>query len=361
MEQYRVQVDTDCEGPICLNDNAYELCAKFLPHGKRFFKQLSPYDDILYLNKKKYPFIQGDYATGDTLRLILPFLRNYDVNNKIISLFVDLKKIKWMHGAKSVHKYLHERELPVYEISTSYEPFALAVAKVIQVEPDKVFSTRVNLDKYFFTKEERKKLNNFLFEIVNMPTIHVNGNGGKEPKLERAIDRLNEIFWGEMPKMDCWELISKTKVMNGMRKVDAISQSLSETHYDFEDVVYIGDSITDKEALEFTKRKGGLAIAFNGNSHAIQEAEVACIGNNSIVIGAVIDAYARGRRDAVHQLIDNWDSKDYLKQTLPDEIFAMIVNKDVIVNFITDSNRCDLIDKSTMMRRRIRKEAGRLS
>ena len=44
----QIQLYTDCEGPLALNDNAFELCREFLqPHGDPFFTQVSRYDDYL--------------------------------------------------------------------------------------------------------------------------------------------------------------------------------------------------------------------------------------------------------------------------------------------------------------------------
>lgn len=68
---------SDCEGPISKNDNAYELTAHFVPKGKKLFSIISKYDDILVDVVKK----EG-YNAGDTLKLILPFLKAYDVSDE---------------------------------------------------------------------------------------------------------------------------------------------------------------------------------------------------------------------------------------------------------------------------------------
>ena len=66
-----LQLDTDCEGPLALNDNAFELCREFIkPDGARFFQQVSRYEDYLADVLKK-----PGYQAGDTLKLILPFLK----------------------------------------------------------------------------------------------------------------------------------------------------------------------------------------------------------------------------------------------------------------------------------------------
>ncbi|MCK5563078.1 hypothetical protein KAI30_02805, partial [Candidatus Bathyarchaeota archaeon] len=73
---------SDCEGPISKNDNAYELSEHFIPKGASFFALVSRYDDV-QADVVKRP----EYKAGDTLRLILPFLKAYGVTNEKIKKF----------------------------------------------------------------------------------------------------------------------------------------------------------------------------------------------------------------------------------------------------------------------------------
>ena len=66
---------TDCEGPISKNDNAFEFASSFVPDGGIFFALVSKYDDVLADAIKK-----PNYKAGDTLRLILPFLKAYGLS-----------------------------------------------------------------------------------------------------------------------------------------------------------------------------------------------------------------------------------------------------------------------------------------
>ena len=59
---------TDCEGPLTLNDNAFELSKYFIDDGANLFRTLSLYDDFLVDIVKK-----ENYKAGNTLKLILPF------------------------------------------------------------------------------------------------------------------------------------------------------------------------------------------------------------------------------------------------------------------------------------------------
>ena len=61
---------TDCEGPLTLNDNAFELCAHFIDDGDELFKILSLYDDYLVDEVKK---------DIHTLEDLLNFLYDNDV------------------------------------------------------------------------------------------------------------------------------------------------------------------------------------------------------------------------------------------------------------------------------------------
>ena len=65
---YKKSFITDCEGPLTLNDNAFELANHFIDNGGELFKILSLYDDYLVDEVKK-----PNYKAGNTLLLILPF------------------------------------------------------------------------------------------------------------------------------------------------------------------------------------------------------------------------------------------------------------------------------------------------
>ena len=67
---------SDCEGPISKNDNAYELTARFVPDGDKLFAVISKYDDVLADVLKK-----PSYNAGDTLKLILPFLKDLEYDD----------------------------------------------------------------------------------------------------------------------------------------------------------------------------------------------------------------------------------------------------------------------------------------
>ena len=118
----QIQLNTDCEGPLALNDNAFELCREFIkPHGDRFFTQVSRYGDYLADIAK-----QPEYQAGDTLKLILPFLKAHGVSNAMIRDFSS-QSLRLVPGAEEAYRFLHGFKFPIFEISTSYRQFAEAV------------------------------------------------------------------------------------------------------------------------------------------------------------------------------------------------------------------------------------------
>ena len=94
---------TDCEGPTSKNDNAMELAAHFIPQGEGFFALLSKYDDYLaYVEKRP------GYKAGDTLRLILPFLKAFGATDKKIEEY-SRANILLMPGAEETLHFVRKR------------------------------------------------------------------------------------------------------------------------------------------------------------------------------------------------------------------------------------------------------------
>jgi len=93
---------SDCEGPISINDNAFELAGHYIEDGEKFFTIISKYDDILVDEVKR----EG-YNAGGTLKLIIPFLKAYGATNKDIVEF-SKENVLLVPGAKDTLGYVKE-------------------------------------------------------------------------------------------------------------------------------------------------------------------------------------------------------------------------------------------------------------
>lgn len=141
---------TDCEGPISKNDNAFELASWLIPEGDRFFTLVSRYDDVLSDIIKK-----PDYKPGDTLKLILPFLKAYGATNAKMSTY-SKANVLLVPGADETLRFI-EDIMPAYIVSTSYEQYILALCEEIRFPKENTYCTRIDIDHYDLSVDEIEK------------------------------------------------------------------------------------------------------------------------------------------------------------------------------------------------------------
>ncbi|MBU4231343.1 MAG: hypothetical protein L6277_16920 [Desulfobacterales bacterium] len=273
-----LQLDIDCEGPLALNDNAFELCREFIqPQGDRFFRQVSRYDDYLVEVAKR-----PGYKTGDSLKLILPFLKAHGLTNARIEAY-SRKNVTLVPGAEGAFKFLHSRDFPIFEISTSYRPFAEAVGLKLGFKKARIFATELDLDRYSLSAAEAEELKRLQGEIVAAPAIELPPDAAAADlaPVAEAIAVLDRIFWERLPAMEIGALFQEVNLIGGPEKAKAVTDSLAQTKLAMADMVYVGDSITDVPAFEAVRAGGGLAISFNGNRDAVNAAEVIVVADSA--------------------------------------------------------------------------------
>jgi predicted HAD superfamily phosphohydrolase len=279
-----VQLDTNCEGPLALNDNAFELCRQFIqPQGDRFFQQVNRYNDYLVEVAKR-----PGYKSGDTLKLILPFLKAHGLTNAQAEAY-SRKNVSLVPGAEGAFKFLHSRDFPIFEISTSYRPFAEAVGLRLGFKKERILSTALDLDRYSLSAVEAAELKRLQGEIVAAPSIELPPDAADlaAPAAE-AIAVLDRIFGELLPRIPIGALLQEVNPMGGPEKAKAVTDSLAPTKLAMADMVYVGDGITDVPAFEAVRAGGGLAISFNGNREAVHAAEVIVVADSAWPIAMLI-------------------------------------------------------------------------
>ncbi len=357
------QLNMDCEGPLTQNDNAFELCHHFIPKGGKFFSIVSKYDDFLADVIKK-----PGYKAGDTLKLVLPFLKAYGVTDSDMEEFSQRTLVLLPGTEVMLPKVNHL--LPSFIISTSYKPYIEALCKVTSFPMDNCYCTEVNLEHYPISSEEAEKLKDFASEIAAMEMLDwsqdAQGVEDLEGRHRENIKRLDEIFWQIIPSMSIGVVMDKVNPIGGSEKAKAVEDSLRRTGLDAGHVIYAGDSITDTQALELVKRGGGVAISFNGNRYALRSATIALLSSNTCILYALaalfekeglgilekISINSQGQMD-LRALVDKLDSADIpsdiasqVKETLDGGILEMYSVK--------DSNFQELVKKSERIRKEVR-------
>lgn len=331
---------TDCEGPISLNDNAYELCSFFIDDGDEFFKIISKFDDYIVEGNKK-----SNYHAGDTLKLIAPFFKAYGLTNKDLINF-SKKNITLVDGAKNTLK-LANLHLNSFIVSTSYRQYIEALCVDMDFPFKNSYYTKLDLDSYEISEDEKTKL----IEI-------------KDIILKSDFNDLEKIFFDEIPKMKIGKLIDDVETVGGNGKKLAIEKILNSYDLDKNGIMYVGDSITDVEPLRFARENNGLSISFNGNEYPLKEAEIAIISDNTIVTSMLIELHSKFNKNYVLEFVKSY-SKDPKRAfesfrigfKLIEKFNEIFENRELpIIEIINDSNREKLIKKSIEMRKSIRGE-----
>jgi energy-converting hydrogenase A subunit R len=349
---------SDCEGPISKNDNAFELAAHFIPQGDRFFTLISRYDDILADIVKK-----PGYKAGDTLKLILPFLKAYGATNQSITEYSS-KNVLLVPGAKNMLRFV-KAVMPSFIVSTSYEQYMRALCSLIDFPYENVYCTRLDLDKYKLDEKERERLKQLRREMSALPMLEIPKNAKSlkdfPMQYQETIKKLDEIFWKEISKMEIGKIISEVSPVGGYEKAEAVRSITTRLGNRLSDVMYVGDSITDVSAFQLVRKEGGLTVSFNGNEYAVREAEIAVLSENAVVTGILADSFNRFGKNGVFKLVNEWNHQAFQRYgvdpSLQKHALKLYPEQLPQVEIITPDNKERLIKESSAFRKTVRGEA----
>ena len=347
---------TDCEGPISKNDNAFELASQYIPHGEKFFKLISKYDDVLSEVLKR-----PGYKAGNTLKLILPFLKAYGVTSQKMREY-SAENILLVPGAKETLQYV-KSIMPAYIVSTSYEPYIHALCNLTNFPYENVYCTKVDIDKYPLSEDEKKVLIRLAEEIAAMPMIEIpegalSLNDFSESD-RQVIERLDQIF-AEVSKMRCGQIYREVEPIGGIEKAKAVKEIAVKNETEISNIIYFGDSITDVESFRLVKQNNGLTISFNGNEYAVKEAEIAVLAEHTIPISILAEIFNLHGKQKALEAAKNWNPKTLqnlqINSTLLNKLKKVEERYFIKVELITDENREKLCRESSVFRRKVRGE-----
>ena len=352
---------SDCEGPISKNDNAFELAENFIPNGDKFFANISKYDDVLADVLQK-----PDYSAGSTLRLILPFFKAYGLTDRQMEDF-SAKNIVLIANSKSTLHHIRAIS-DAFIVSTSYEHYIRALCNTVEFPFKNTYCTKVSLDKCPITPKEKEQLREIAQEIAQMPLIYIPANARTLEDFshhdQALIQRLDEIFWSLIPKMFVGKFLVDVVTVGGEQKAEAIRDAAKRLGTALEDVMYVGDSITDVEAFKLVRANGGLTVSFNGNSYAVKSAEVAVLSESNLVTAVLADVFSKLGKKSTLKAISSWSLETLKKNNVDESLLKEISTlPDALpkVQIVTAKNMESLIRESCEFRKKVRGVAvGRL-
>lgn len=324
---------TDCEGPLSINDNAYEISDYFIPEGGEFFSILSNYDDMLVERNTE------GYLAGSTLKLILPFFKAYDLTeNDLIQFSED--NINMVNGAYTMIKYV-QSIMPFYIVSTSYNQYIKALCDKTGFIYENTYSTQLELDKFELKTEEQESLLNIRENIL----------------YDYGFDNINHLFTEIISNMKISDLMDSVTPVGGIGKRDAILDIIDKNDYDPSNLMYSGDSITDCEALEYAKENDGISISFNGNIHSIKSASISITSTNNLILAVIADIFNSNSTEKVYDFISMYNDNpldSILEYSKNDEITQELLLNKASIDIITEDNVDELNNKSKIIRNKVR-------
>ncbi|MBO7518084.1 MAG: hypothetical protein J6T31_03150 [Methanobrevibacter sp.] len=371
---------TDCEGPLTLNDNAYELADEFIEDGGKLFKIISRFDDYLVDDVKL-----ENYHAGDTLKLIVPFYKLAGLTNEKMIKF-SRENIYLVDGSDDTLRFANEL-IDSFIVSTSYGQYIEALCNYIDFPFQNTYHTQLDIGWATNFNQSDKKSNNVSSTTNNSQTIV----GDKSPKFIEELKKVDEfrkiilehgeeneddfnvlydIFFNEFPKLEINKYIESVKTVGGKGKQIAVEDIVEKLDLGQGSIIYMGDSITDVEPLQYARDNGGLSVSFNGNEYPLNVAEIAVVSNHTIVSSILIDLHSRFDKEYVLDFIREYSQKgpnaafeDFeVDYSLIEEFEKVFYNKEApIIEIITDDNRDYLLKLSKEMRNGIRgKDIGGL-
>ncbi|MBR0471548.1 MAG: hypothetical protein IJI98_02490 [Methanosphaera sp.] len=324
---------TDCEGPLSVNDNAYEISDYFIPEGGEFFSILSNYDDMLVEKNTE------GYLAGSTLKLILPFFKAYDLTEKDLIQFSE-DNINMVDGAYSMISHV-QKIMPFYIVSTSYNQYIKALCDKTGFKYENTYSTQLELDKYDLNNDEQESLLSIRENIL----------------FDYSFDNINHYFTDVISKMKINELINSVTPVGGIGKRNAILDIIEKNEYEPYNLMYTGDSITDCEALEYAKENNGISISFNGNIHSINSSSISITSTNNLILALIAEIFNNKGTEGVYDFIKSYN-EDSLETILGysenNEITKELLVNKASIDLVTEENTEKLNEKSKIIRNKVR-------
>ena len=311
---------TDCEGPLTINDNAFELAGLYIEDGEKFFQIISKYDDVL-VDEIKRP----GYNAGDTLKLILPFLKAYGATNNEITKFSE-DTLLLIPGARDTLQFVY-CTMPSYIISTSYKQYIQALCNLTGFPYENTYSTQLDIDKYSLADEEKKIIKQLRADILK----------------DNSFENLENIFWETLPRLEIGRIFQDVKTIGGEGKKIAVEDIIGRFKFNPSDLMYVGDSITDVQPLRYALEGGGLAVSFNGNEYAIKETEIAVMADNTLPISILADLFNKAGKEEVLEFINAF------KESPQQALFDYPVDPQLSLKFKNQSNiQIEIVDENNL-------------
>ncbi len=153
-------------------------------------------------------------------------------------------------------------------------------------------------------------------------------------------------------------MLTDVVTVGGEQKAQAILDAVKRLGAELEDVMYVGDSITDVEAFKLVRANGGLTVSFNGNSYAVKNAELAVLSENNVVAAVIADLFFKFGKEKTMCALQSWNYEGLKKSGVGNSLLRQLSDlyPDALpkAQIVTAQNMEALIKESSEFRRKVR-------
>lgn len=305
------QLIIEPQGFLTPADTVRAAACEFIPRGGKIFDALDRYNLVTtyVLNR------DGADTSTDSVKLLTPFLKAFDVTDYALRKFYD-DKLPLMKNAAKVMDYFNDL-LPTFLDSRMYEHAAYSLGEKLGI-PASAFSTSsLSLDGTRFTHGTDKAVREDAADIARMDISTANYELNVPIELDdeevNMISMLDTLFQKKYPKCECGDVIQSTGAVGPNEKAYALLDIRKGTQVDLDGTAYIGGERIDYQVLDLVKDGNGLAMSFNGSEFAVHGSNVAVLSDDCTVAAVLVAKFYDTGIQGVFDLIENWNRKNLEK------------------------------------------------
>ena len=230
-------------------------------------------------------FYQGkvDSINGESVALTLPFFMAAKIEDQQVKNLAR-EKIELMPGIEQMSRSMKEKGLAMGVITTSCSQGCEHLREALDISDKNIIASHLPLDD--FTKRWTNKNEEGAIVVDFLGKLSLNLELGES---EQSVSALGD-FYQSLEGTQLKEFIDEVLVVGGQNKAFLVHHLVKRFQekrgrpFNYDDVVYVGDSTTDRVVLWRVKEKEGLSIVINS-----ERADVLAQGNLSLTTGNLND------------------------------------------------------------------------
>lgn len=298
-----------CRGFLTRNNGTRDICERFISDGGHFFDIVSRYDSLC-----AYVLDREDGRTGNTMKIIAPFLKAYGAGDLQMHN-ASAESLELMPKAGHTMRYALN-VMPTFVTTSLYEHDVMNIFEELEIPMGNLTCTDLSLDSHDMSRSDARSLRSELAKIssLRLPRIEYPLNVPME--LDELDVRMLDVMDGVTETVN--SLDSANGIMRSMSSIGSNEKAYSlleirrRTSIELDGTAYIGSETSDYQAMELVNESGGLSMSFNGEDFAVRGSNIAVLSNDCTVAAVILQEFYNSGIEAVLELAENWN-EEYLR------------------------------------------------